>query len=290
MRTQHRADAHAVFQRTLEQVADQVAVELSPVNGAGGLERVVHKYDLLPFEFLEGAVATGAAVARLTVTRHENGVEAMMPGSTTPARFGGTGWLISPDHLFTNHHVIAARSESEAPPSPDDLTRQALTMRVEFDVDRVEARVDPIAVRSLVTSDPALDYAIVQLSDPGGRRPLPLAGAEAIVAAADAQSPVNIVQHPGGAAKEIGLRNNLIASKDEKDLRYFTDTLAGSSGSPVCTDDWRVVALHKGWMRVSRNIEFQGKSVAWVNRGTRIDVIAAHLQEHEPDMWATVGR
>lgn len=284
-----RADAQPAFRAALEQVAEQVTAETELGQPpAGGVERIVHSDDLLPFDFLTGAIATGTSIARLTVTRHEHGVVVNTPGTAVPARSSGTGWLLSPDQLITNHHVISARSESEAAPSADDLSRQAVTMVVEFDVDRTDAQGTVVAVAALVAGDPALDYAVVQLAAAGDRRPLQLASAEAVVAAAREQLPVNIIQHPGGLAKELGIRNNLIASSDDTDLRYFTDTLGGTSGSPVCTDDWRVVALHKAWIRVSGGVDFQGKTTAWVNRGTRIDVIAAHLQTNAPEVWAKV--
>jgi len=284
-----RPDVQQKFQKALEAVAAQKTRETSPARPTGGVERVVHSDDLLPFDFVGGAARVGASIARVTVTRHEHGAPVDTPGTGQPARSSGTGWLLSADHLITNHHVIAARSASEAAPAADDLAKQAATMLVEFDIDGADAVGTPAAAGALVASDAQLDYAVIRLTDPPPRQPLVLSDGDAVTAAIGAQSPVNIIQHPGGGPKEVGIRNNLIASGDDVDVRYFTDTFFGSSGSPVCTDDWRVVALHKAWDRVTDGIEFQGKLTAWVNRGTRIDVIAEHLRVNSPEVWAKVA-
>ena len=78
-----------------------------------GMERVVHGYDLLPYSFLTGAVGASRSIARLTVPRIEGGTPQTFPGTTQPMMYRGTGWLLTPSHLVTNHHVVNARSESE---------------------------------------------------------------------------------------------------------------------------------------------------------------------------------
>lgn len=55
---------------------------------------------------------------------------------------------------------------------------------------------------------------------------------------------VNIIQHPGGEMKQISLYHNIVTNTGERVVQYLTDTLKGSSGSPVFNSDWEVVALH----------------------------------------------
>ena len=42
--------------------------------------------------------------------------------------------------------------------------------------------------------------------------------------------PVNIIQHPNGNPKSIGVRNNLTSTLEDHELRYFTDTIRPRQG------------------------------------------------------------
>jgi len=55
---------------------------------------------------------------------------------------------------------------------------------------------------------------------------------------------VNIIQHPKGEMKQVSLYHNIVTHSDDRVVQYLTDTLKGSSGSPVFNSDWDVVALH----------------------------------------------
>ncbi len=55
---------------------------------------------------------------------------------------------------------------------------------------------------------------------------------------------VGIIQHPNGGPKQIALTANQVVSIFDHRVQYTTDTLPGSSGSPVFNDDWKVVAIH----------------------------------------------
>jgi V8-like Glu-specific endopeptidase len=74
----------------------------------------------------------------------------------------------------------------------------------------------------------------------------------------------------------VVLRNNVIHQVTPSTIQYFTDTEGGSSGSPVCDDQWRVMALHRAWKRVV-SVTFQGKKTAYVNEGTPLPAIVADL-------------
>jgi hypothetical protein len=55
---------------------------------------------------------------------------------------------------------------------------------------------------------------------------------------------VNIIQHPAGQMKQISLYHNIVTSATDREIQYLTDTLKGSSGSPVFNSNWEIVALH----------------------------------------------
>lgn len=99
---------------------------------------------------------------------------------------------------------------------------------------------------------------------------------------------MNIIQHPGGRSKRYGIRNNLLSAANDNELRYFTDTETGSSGSPVFDDRWEVVGLHRASSYVE-NVQFQGKPTAYVNVGTQLTAIVADLRARYPALAAEIG-
>ena len=65
---------------------------------------------------------------------------------------------------------------------------------------------------------------------------------------------MNVIQHPSGGPKQIAVTNNRVLKLHDPFIHYMTDTLPGSSGSPVFLDSWRVVAIHHaGGAAVKKN-------------------------------------
>jgi endonuclease G len=64
---------------------------------------------------------------------------------------------------------------------------------------------------------------------------------------------VSIIQHPEGGPKQIAVTNNRVLNLFGSFLHYFTDTLPGSSGSPVFLDSWDIVAVHRAGGQVRKN-------------------------------------
>lgn len=290
-----------LFEKAREKVAlesqRRIAADQGGSGDAGGapagLEKIVGRNDMLAVGWLDGALRATKGVARLTVPRYQGGGQVHYPGGA-PKQYFGTGWLIGPQHIMTNHHVVNARSGSEADATDADLLLQGRHTEVQFDYDEKNISGVPVQVAELVAwnkrgDPPNLDYAVLKLAAPMSRTPLPLAPGS-IETLTQEPVAVNIVQHPGGNPMMLGIRNNLAHRIDEYELSYFTDTQGGSSGSPVCDDNWQVVALHKKWQRfINENIMFQGKAVAWENRGTRIGKIIEDLKSSYPTVWQELG-
>ncbi|MFC9232102.1 trypsin-like peptidase domain-containing protein [Streptomyces decoyicus] len=279
-----------VFQRALDEVARKAGGEPDvlaqlPSPTAEIKEQIVHRDDTVPIGFLRGGELAGGAVARLKVPPYQGGAPLQPNGFP----HSGTGWLIAPGLLVTNHHVVNARTGTGAGrpvADAEDLSLQARHTLARFDFDTEEVETEEATVSELVAADAELDYAVLRLAA-GPARPVLRLAAEPLAVAGGDFVAVNIIQHPGGQSKRVALRNNLVYEADEHDVRYFTDTRGGSSGSPVFTDDWKVVALHRGTRRVE-NVLFQGRTTAFVNVGTQMCRIMRHLQAGSPGVHAEI--
>jgi len=275
-----------VFRAALDDVSHRAsgAPRLQPAVLPETKEVVIHRDDLLPYTYFELGIEAAKSVAKLRVPAFAGGVSRTVNG--TPEVYLGTGWLLTPELLMTNHHVVNARKEGEAPAPDADLVLQAANTTVQFGFDAEGLEGQLVQVTALVAWDPTLDYAILRIPA-SGRRALRRKD-KRIEKLPNDYVAVNIIQHPEGGAKKLGMRNNLVTASDGPDLRYFTDTKAGSSGSPVLTDAWEVAALHRG-ATFAENVTFQGKNVAYVNIGTHLDSILADVRARLPALADEIG-
>lgn len=191
------------------------------------LERLIGENDLMGVSYL----GVGRAAARTVGRVH------VRSAPSRPSGFG-TGFLVAPDLVLTNNHVLADAGlaaasliEFDYEDGPDGAPLDAFTVR--FDPAR------------LFLTDAALDFTLVALADPEGRLAErgwnPLIEAEGKIIVGES---LTIVQHARGEPKQIALRRNRLLDVLEDHLHYETDTAPGSSGSPVYNDAWEVVALH----------------------------------------------
>jgi V8-like Glu-specific endopeptidase len=147
----------------------------------------------------------------------------------------GTGFLIAGDLLMTNHHVL-----------PSALRARGGTARFGFE----EGKDGSIKKGTTVDLDPdryfhavkRLDYAIVALAEPIGDDlgHLDVDAAEPIELGED----VFLIGHPSGRPKEVVLSDNDVLRVDPPMIGYEADTERISSGSPVFSPRWQLVALH----------------------------------------------
>ncbi|MFD9030132.1 trypsin-like peptidase domain-containing protein [Streptomyces sp. NPDC059567] len=284
------AGPFTVLQRAMDDVARDSAGEpdMPPEMMPGETkEEIIFRDDTVPFEFLHGGVLAGASVARMKVPPYESG-RPQQPAYP----HAGTGWIIAPGLLITNHHVVNARTRSPGSRpqvAEEDLRLQVANSRSRFDYGADEMETEEVTAGALLAWDEALDYAVLRLSDGLPPRPMLRIATAPLLLTGTEPVAVNIIQHPGGQPKRVALRNNLVFQADERDVRYFTDTRSGSSGSPVFTDDWTVVALHRGTRRMEE-VDFQGRKTAFVNVGTQMSRILAHLRESSVELYEEITR
>ncbi|RSD20799.1 DNA/RNA non-specific endonuclease [Amycolatopsis eburnea] len=221
------------------------------------LERIILTDDLLGVGYLEGGVRAASAVGRVNI-RDDRG---RLTGY-------GTGSLVSPELLLTNHHVL-----------PDAAT--AGFSVIEFDYqDGVDGLPRPVHAFRLdpdrfFVADEDLDFALVAVRAAPGELDAfgynRLIGTEGKAIVGDF---VTIVQHPKGGKKKVALRENRVVDVLEQFLHYETDTEPGSSGSPVFNDQWEVVALHHASVPADDHAEL-GR---FINEGIRVSKLLAFLR------------
>jgi V8-like Glu-specific endopeptidase len=159
----------------------------------------------------------------------------------------GTGFLIAPDLILTNYHVI------QPPTYQGDLGLRLRTCEVRFGAfstpeGGVSAgnKVAKLHRDALVASSDVnqLDYALLRLREPvedGSRIVRATLSDEQIYQ----EQYANIIQHPLGGAMKVALRYNQVVKLMPERVYYLSDTIEGSSGSPVFDDEWQVIALHR---------------------------------------------
>lgn len=178
---------------------------------------------LLPISFLEIGLLKARSVVRIATS---GGL--------------GTGFLISDsDLLLTNNHVIDHKPANGNFKVQFNYQKTLKGLPAEYE----EFQIDD-AVFHTSKED---DWTVVKIkgnpSSKYGYIPLQ----EAKVKKDDF---INIIQHPGGEHKQIGVYHNLVTYVDDRIVQYLTDTLPGSSGSPAFNSTWDIVALHHsgGWL------------------------------------------
>ncbi len=145
----------------------------------------------------------------------------------------GSGFLVAPNLIMTNHHVIG--SQSAAQPCAFQFNYQLDRLLKPMPVQVARAKPD-----GLFYTNADLDMTVVELLDvPPDVTPLTLARLRV-----KKDDRVNIIQHPGGHYKKISMQNNFVAFADARVIHYLTSTEPGSSGSPVLNNDFLVVGLH----------------------------------------------
>ena len=206
------------------------AVGDAPKSPEAMLERIIGKNDLIGAEFLDSGARAARAVGRIRI-RGAGG---------RPLGYG-TGSLVGPRLLLTNHHVLNA---------PEQATASTVEFNVQEGPDGkpLTPEVFELAPQDFFVTDAVLDFTLVAVGQRGsGGADLEAFGWNRARPDDDPiliEEYVNIVQHPGGQPKQLALRDNQVVDLLPDFLHYRADTQPGSSGAPVFNDQWEVVGLH----------------------------------------------
>lgn len=275
------AQGHALVakrgqRRVRTEADDRIAIRKAfletPRSDPNGFERIIGESDLLSINFLDRGKRASMSVCRLKVP-------------SDGGAWHGTGFLVGPRLLLTNHHVLG---------NADEASQAEAEFGHEHDIDGVLRQPVRFNLRphEIFYTNAELDVtfvAVTPLSDEGvpldryGRLPLiPLSGKGI------AGEWVTIIQHPGGGPKQIAIRASQILALDPKTvpgidlsrfIHYSTDTEPGSSGAPVFNDQWQVLALHHKAVPAAEKPGNAAKNPRWIaNEGVRISAIYGLLE------------
>jgi hypothetical protein len=221
------------------------------LDDADQLEKIIGAQStLLPIGFLEAGLIKARSVVRMV----------RADGAT------GSGFLTDNNLLITNHHVLPTQAVAQE--AVVQFNYQRTVEGLDGPVDEFKLAPQDVFLTSPVEED---DWTAVFVQGrPDGKwGALKLTRADPRVG-----DRINIIQHPGGGPKQIALYHNVVVFVGNNRLQYLTDTLPGSSGSPVFDSDWHVVALHHsgGWLR-----EPGSKRTHFRNEGIHINAVIEGL-------------
>lgn len=153
----------------------------------------------------------------------------------------GTGFLIAPNLVLTNYHVLGFNDE-EVKNNAANLVLNFgyITEYSENKQSFSLSKNSPILSQSPTTN--GLDYVLLQVDNEiNGIQPVPYE-----LNPPTKNMGIHILQHPQGATMKLAINNNGVTGIYNSDglIQYVTRALGGSSGAPCFNDDWQVVALH----------------------------------------------
>jgi V8-like Glu-specific endopeptidase len=178
------------------------------------------------------------------------------------ANVTGTGFLIGPDVVITNYHVVEPLIKEKV--QPKDLI-------LRFDFKTIDGSILDQGTKYTLATDWLIDQSKYSRSDLEAKPATPPKTDELDFALLRVQAPANntkpargwieipttehdftnhkelfILQHPDGRPLKLAMDTDAIIDVNENKtrVRYETNTEHGSSGSPCFDANWNLVALH----------------------------------------------
>ena len=252
------ADTPERIAKRLDRLSRYCGDDAPAAEGAALLEKIINTDDFVGIRYLDAGVAAARAIGRVNIRNAAGRLQGY-----------GTGSLVSPALLLTNHHVL---------PDAETARHSAIEFNYQDGIDGrpLLAQLLDLDPDRFFLADDERDFALVAVRAtpaelaPFGFNQLIEAEGKAIIG-----EWVTIVQHPRGEKKQIALRENQIVDIPERFLHYSADTEPGSSGSLVFNDQWEAVALHHASVPAPEHREFGG----FLNEGVRISRIIQFIKE-----------
>ena len=205
--------------------------------------------------FLSKASATQAQICRIE-TSNPNG--------------NGTGFLVAPDLVLTNYHVMESVFKNQVAANnvvcrfdyrqlPDGITvREGSTYKMHqtgWDVANSKYSQADLTVNGNQPADNELDYSLIKLAEAAGEQKAggsddPNADDRGWVSFNPNQNTgssgddVFVMQHPQGKPLKLAIGEHLGYNTPNNRMTYDADTLNGSSGSPVFNSDLELIGIH----------------------------------------------
>ena len=157
----------------------------------------------------------------------------------------GTGFLIAPNLVLTNYHVLKYEPGHDIRKRAQDMCLRFGNITAE-DGEEAKGQEFKLADEPIVkvSSDDKLDYVLLQVED--SIRRSGIKSAPYTVELPFKGMSLNILQHPGGEPLKLACSGDGVDKvlEEKGAVQYSTRARRGSSGSPCFTDEWKVIALH----------------------------------------------
>ena len=209
--------------------SERVALRKTLIDPQDGLaiERIIGRDDLFPISYLEAGLQAANPVCRIVICDRIGRVLGH-----------ATGFLVSPSLLLTNNHVLENYDTAK-------FSVAQFNYEVGLDLKERPMKTFRFTPERLFITDEKLDFTLVAIEEVStdgtkvsefGFLPLIPQSGKGLVG-----EYVSIIQHPSGAPKAVAIRENQIVDVFDDYIHYSTDTMPGSSGSPVYNDEWIVL-------------------------------------------------
>jgi len=254
----------------------------------GGVEKTVGKLETVDASLISILAQHSRAVCRIVVPEGDYTDFEGNPANFRVAPWSGTGFLVAPNILLTNHHVLnsvdvagAATVEFDYQISERDLLDGPPDSRPNSKLFKL------VPDRLFLTSSmDDFDYTFVWIEPAAAEQYGTIKMTRGSFTVRQTE-PTFIIHHPGGAPKQASLDDTEVLSINSSFVLYAADTAGGSSGAPVFCRRGRLVALHHAW----RSTQFaqssfpsldgrlnDGNHTDVVNEGIKLSAIAIDLE------------